>query len=51
MPLFNMFNNRLDDIINTFDKKDVISYCQTENATNPQLLDIKTNKITGNSQI
>lgn len=45
MLLFNMFNNRLDDLINNFDKKDVISHCWNRNTTSSQLSATKRNII------
>ena len=37
VPLSNIFNNRLDDLIDSSNKKDIISYYQNRNATNSQL--------------
>ena len=51
VPLSNMFNNRLDDLVNTFDKEDVISYYQTRNATSPRLPERGKNKVACNSQM
>lgn len=45
MPLFKMFNNKLDNLFDSFDKEDLIYYCQNKNAINLQLLSIKRNKV------
>ena len=49
--LFNMFNNRFNDLVNSSDKEDVISCRQTKNATSPLLLGIRRNRIAGHSEI
>lgn len=51
MPLLNMFNNRLDNIIDTSDKEDFISNCQTRNMTSFSLLNTRKNRVASNSQI
>ena len=43
--LFNAFSNRLDDFVNTSNKKDVINHYQTRNATSPQLLGTRRNRV------
>ena len=51
MPLFNVFNNRLDDLVDTSDEEDVISRHQTGNATSLRLLEKRKNRVAGNFQI
>ena len=51
VPLCNVFNNRLDDLVDTSNEKDVISRRQTGNATSPRLLKRGKNKVAGNSQM
>ena len=51
MPLFNIFSNKLNDFVNNFNNKDVISRCQKENTTNSQLLAKKRNIVANYSQI
>lgn len=46
-----MFINRLDDFINTSDKKDIISHCQTRNAISSKLLGIGRNRVTSHFEI
>ena len=45
IPLSNAYSNRLDNFINTSKKKDIISRCQTRNATSPQLSNIGRNGV------
>lgn len=40
-----MFNNRLDDLVDTSNKEDVISCYQTRNATSPWLSNTKRNRV------
>lgn len=51
MPLFNLFNNRLNDLIDNSDKEDIISCRLDKNVTSPQLLTIWENKVTGNFKL
>lgn len=46
MLLFNIFNNRLDDIFNSSDKKNIISRHQNKKAASPQLLATKKDRVT-----
>lgn len=47
MLISNIFINRLDDLINSSDKENIISCCQIRNATSFWLATIKTNSSTG----
>lgn len=51
VPLSNAFSNRIDNLVNTSNKKNVISRCQTKNATSPQLLGIERNKVANYSDL
>lgn len=51
MLLFNLFSNRLDDLVNIFNKEDIIRYYLSRNTTNPWLLTIQRNKVTNNFKI
>ena len=51
VPLSNVFSNRLDDLVDTSNKEDVISRHQTGNATSPRLPGRKKNRVTGNFQM
>lgn len=51
VPLFNVFTNRLDNFINTSNKKNVISHCQTRNVTSLWLPGTRRNKLAGYSEI
>lgn len=51
VPLFIVFLNRLDNFVNTSNKEDIISYCQTKDVTSSWLLGIETNKVAGHSGI
>lgn len=46
-----MFSNRFDDLINIFDKKDIISCHQIRNMTRFWLPDIEKNSIAGHFEI
>lgn len=46
-----MFSNRLDDLVNSFNKEDVIYHRQIKNATSPQLLGIRRNRVADYSKI
>ena len=50
MLLSNTFNNKFDNLVNTSDKKNFISCCQTRNTKNPQLLGIGRNRVVGYSE-
>lgn len=43
--LSNLFSNRLDNFVNSFDKENIICYCQTKKVTSSWLLDIKKNRV------
>ena len=45
-----MFSNKLNDFVNSSNKKDVISNCQIKNATSPQLLAIGRDRVVGHSK-
>lgn len=49
--LSNIFSNRLDDLVNSFDNNNVISHHQRKNATSSQLLVIGKNRVTSHSGI
>lgn len=49
MLLSNMFNNKVNDFINSFFKKNIICYCWTKNTTSFQT-SIEKNKVAGYSQ-
>lgn len=51
MPLSNMLSNRLDNLIDSSNKEDIISCCQNRNTTSPELLAIRRNKITDHFEI
>lgn len=50
VPLSNIFSNRLNGLIDSFDKEDIISCCQNRNAKSPQLPAIGRDKVTGHSE-
>ena len=45
MPLSNLFSDRLDDLVDSSDDKDVISRCQKKNATRARLPTIGSNGV------
>ncbi len=47
MPLSDIFSNRLDDLVNCSDKKDVISHHQNRNTISPQLSATGRDRVTG----
>lgn len=47
VPLSNIFNNKFDDLINSSDKKNVISCRQNRNSISLQLPAIKRNRVAG----
>lgn len=51
MLLCNIFNKRLDDLIDSFDKENVISHCQNRSPISPQLPATGRNKATGHSEL
>ena len=51
VPLSNIFSNRLDNLVNTFKEKDVISQLHIGNATSIWLPGTGRNKVASNSQI
>lgn len=50
-PLSNIFHNRLDDLIDSSIKEDIISRHQNRNAISSWLLAIEKNKVTNHFQI
>ena len=46
-----MFSNKLDDLVNSYDKEDIILCRQTKNATSHWLLHIRGNRVAGHSEI
>lgn len=40
VQLFNLLNNKLEDLVNNFDKKNIIGYRLDKSVTSPQLLTI-----------
>ncbi len=46
-----MFSNRLDDLVNSSDKEDIISCHQNRNAISFQLLVIEKNRVVGHSEL
>lgn len=51
MPLFNIFNNKLNNLVKNFDKKDIIYYKQTKNTTGFQQANTRRNRIAGYFEI
>lgn len=51
MLLSNMFSNSLDDLIDSFDKENIISYCQNRDVTSPKLPIIERNSVTSHNEI
>ena len=51
VPLSNIFSNRLDDLVDSSDDKDVISRRRRKNATSPRLPAIGRNGVAGHSGI
>lgn len=51
LSLFNFFNNKLDNLINSPNKEDIISYCLSKNVISFELLAIQENKIVGNTKL
>lgn len=51
MLLSNRFNNKLDNCIDNFIKKNIINYCYNRNATSFCLLTIGENSITSLTEI
>ncbi len=50
MLLSNIFSNRLNDLVDNSDKKDVINCCQNKNTTSPQLPATERNRVAGHSE-
>ena len=50
MLLSNMFNNKLNDFVDSSDKEDVISCHQNKNAISPQLPAIGRDRVAGHSK-
>ena len=51
MPLLNMYGNRIDDLINSSDEKDGISYRQSRNATSLWLPGTRRNRVASHFKI
>lgn len=51
VQLSNLFGSRLNDLVNSFDKKDIISYCQRTNATSPWLPTTGRNGVAGQFEL
>ena len=51
MPLSNMYNNRLDNLVKSSNKEDVINYSLNKNTTSPQLLAIGKDKVAHHSEL
>lgn len=51
MQLLNIFSDRLNNLINSSNNKDVISYGQKKNVTSPQLLAKRRNRVSGQVEI
>lgn len=51
MPLFNMFSNRLSNLVNSSNKKDIMSRCQNKNTTSFQLLATGKNRVIDYSEL
>ena len=51
MPLSNLFSNKLDDLVDSFDDKDVISRRRKENVTRPRLSVIGRNEVASHFEI
>lgn len=51
MLLFNIFNNKFDNFINTSNKENVINYYKIKNVINPWLSNTGKNKVADNFQI
>lgn len=51
MRLSNMFNNRLDDFVDSSNEENVISHRQNRNATSPQLPGTERSRVVGHSRL
>lgn len=51
VPLFNLFSNRLDDLVDSSDEEDIISRRLGRNVTSPQLPATRGNRVSGNSEL
>lgn len=51
MPFSNIFDKKFDNLINNFNKHNIIQWHQTKNARNPQLLDRRRNSVTDDFKI
>ena len=49
--LSNAYSNRIDNLIDSFDKENVISRRQSKNATNPRLSDTGGNRVASHFKI
>ncbi len=50
MPLSNTFSNRLDNLVDSSDKEDVISRRRNRNTTSPQLSATGRDRVAGHSE-
>lgn len=51
VPLFYMLSNRFDDLVDSYDEKDIISHCQNQNIMSSQLLAIEKNRVAGHFEL
>lgn len=51
MPLFNLFNNKLNDFVDSFNKKDIISCHLSTNTTSFGLPAIQKNRAVSNFEL
>lgn len=51
MTLSNLFSNKLNNLVNSFEEENIISCHPGKNATSPQLLATKRNRVTSNSEL
>lgn len=51
VPLSNVYSNRIDDLVDSSNKEDIINRYQSRNATCLQLPDISKNRVAGHSKI
>ena len=51
MSLSNAYGNRIDDLVDSSNKEDIISRRRSKNTTSPKLLSTKKNRVAGHSII
>lgn len=51
MPLFNICSNKLDNLVNSSDKENIINGCQNRDVMSLKLLVIKKNSVVGHTEI